>query len=475
MILHEPGPPLEAAPRPSPRLFVSHASGDRTFVDSLVELFRTHYLDVWYSPRHIPAGFWEGSIRRGLAECDWLVVVLSPAALQSEWVRREVELALADPRYYDREADRCRIVPVLIQACNWQDAFPGLKPCQLFDFTGDPDEARDRILSTWGVRRHVVPPYRVGNVTAPVHVFVGGDGHTRYGPGDVHGGIPDGHYRLPDDVRELGYGPGGLIAAREAETRTNDQVFENLPQVRLGGARPGLRNKPLTLRLGWTEYFNTFLTNMNVDARLPDGMTIGQKYAGPIDDLSGSQLSNPVATNLSVVTTDGFIYVAQRGRANQWNTGELQPAVSGDGQPEDLRDDGTYDPFHTARREAEEEALGFMPPVEAVTFFGLAVTFKARFPFLFGEIRVPLDSGQLESRSPSRAWEGRLRGMGIPFTVEGVCDWVLRGYRDQRNRRLRLAAGTTLFSVLQSLHYEYPNRWPEVIDRLMEPRQPPPL
>ena len=192
--------------------------------------------------------------------------------------------------------------------------------------------------------------------------------------------------------------------------------------------RGGLDNRPLRLRLGWTEYFHTVATNMNTDARLPDGLTIGQKYQSALDDLTGSRLSNPIAVNLSVVTRDGFIYAAHRSRHVAWNTPTAtrpayQPAVSGDGQAEDVDEAGSYDPFHTAIREAVEEATGLhRPRPEDVTFFGLARTFKMRFPFLFGELRVRLTAAELESQRPTMGWEGKL--FGLPFTVAAVTDWV---------------------------------------------------
>ena len=52
-----------------------------------------------------------------------------------------------------------------------------------------------------------------------------------------------------------------------------------------------------------------------------DGFSLGQKYAGPLDSLSQSKLSNPLAVNLSVVTRDNFIYFGRRGNSVAWNAG----------------------------------------------------------------------------------------------------------------------------------------------------------
>jgi hypothetical protein len=182
-----------------------------------------------------------------------------------------------------------------------------------------------------------------------------------------------------------------------------------------------------------------------------------------LDDLGESQLSNPIATNMSVVTSDRKIFLSTRGKKVAWNPGEFQPAVSGDGQPEDLDEGGTYDPFRTAMREAREECIGSYPVTpDQVTFFGLARTRGTQFPFLFGEIRLPIASTDLPP--PLNPFEGQ--PFAIDFTIDGVCDWVRKFHLDHYHGRRGGVIGTTLFSLLQSLHYEYPDHWPEVVQRL---------
>jgi hypothetical protein len=151
-----------------------------------------------------------------------------------------------------------------------------------------------------------------------------------------------------------------------------------------------MANIPLRLTLGWTCYYHTAVTNAKTDERLPDGRTIGQAHAAPIDNLLDCHLSNPMAANMSVITRDNQICYVQRGQRTAVLAGGFQPAVSGDGQSEDLTADGTYDPFHTALREAVEECLGQLPKdrISDISFFGLGRWMKTRFPFLFGEIRV---------------------------------------------------------------------------------------
>src|SRR6266436_3921115 len=110
-----------------PRIFLSHSSKDRQLADDLAELFRLHYVETWYSKRDILAGPWESEIYQGLDQCDSFLVILSDDALRSEWVRKEVELALQDPRYFERG----RIVPVLVRPCDWRTLHARLDRFQL--------------------------------------------------------------------------------------------------------------------------------------------------------------------------------------------------------------------------------------------------------------------------------------------------------------------------------------------------------
>jgi hypothetical protein len=348
---------------------------------------------------------------------------------------------------------------------------------QLFDFVRYPEEAETRLLRHLGVEPHQYPPVIVGDVKIPVYILVGGDGRTRFGPGDI---LCDGPGQPTDDSRtyvpdaELQEFAAEYIPKREDECRKEGKVFVNNRQVRLTGAswgaasdKGGLDNLPLRLTLGWTWYYHTAITNLKTDERLPDGFTIGQKYAAPIDNLGDCRLSNPVAVNLSVITSDNFIFLGQRSHNVQALSGGYQPAVSGGGQPEDVDTGGVYDPFRTAIRESVEECIGntYALTTNEVTFFGLGRWMKTRFPFLFGEIRLENITGkQLESMRPTGAWEGiRFK---LPFTVEAVTDWVIQRYRDQYFGRERAAVSSPIFSLLQSLLNAYPDHWVEVIDRL---------
>lgn len=337
------------------RVFISHTTRNAKFTDALVERLRDHYITTWYAPRHMPGGYFKSNIQDALAHCDWFLLVLSPEALASEWVKWEVDITLADPRFNNK------IIPVLAEQCEWTTFHPNLHRYQLFDFLLHPKEAEARLLRHLGVEPHTFPPQ-----------VVGGDGATRFRRGDIlcdGPGLPTDDTRLytpPADVQAFA---ADYLPKRQAECDAQGKLFVNNRQVRLNGVTwgspnpaGGLANRPLRLTLGWTWYFHTAVTNMKTDERLADARTIGQTHAAPIDNLHDCRLSNPMAANMSVITSDNQICYVQRGSRVATLAGGFQPAVSGDGQPEDLTPDGTYDPFHTALREGVEECFGTLPP-----------------------------------------------------------------------------------------------------------------
>src|SRR5262249_48823422 len=118
---------------------------DRDFVErEIVTLFERHGIDRWYSREDIQtASDWEGKIRGGLEACDWFLVVMSPRALASRWVRAEVRWAM------DERPDR--IVPVLLEDCNWHDFHLMMRGVQHADFRNldHREDARKRLLGVW--------------------------------------------------------------------------------------------------------------------------------------------------------------------------------------------------------------------------------------------------------------------------------------------------------------------------------------
>jgi hypothetical protein len=126
-------------------IFLSHASRDRRFATRLASVLRRARLTTWYSKTSIVgAQQWHDEIGEALERCDWFIVVLSPAAVRSPWVKRELLRALNLPRYADR------IVPLLHKDCKWQSLSWTLDAIQMVDFTESSfREGMERLLQIW--------------------------------------------------------------------------------------------------------------------------------------------------------------------------------------------------------------------------------------------------------------------------------------------------------------------------------------
>jgi adenylate cyclase len=127
-------------------VFVSHCESDREFVKkNIVEPLTQFGILTWYAPDDIPkGGDWIRCIEEGFCKCQWMVVVVSKAAIESKWVRREVDLAIADPKMVDR------IIPILIDNTKPGDLSKFLDVMQYLDAREEPrivEVLRDRILS----------------------------------------------------------------------------------------------------------------------------------------------------------------------------------------------------------------------------------------------------------------------------------------------------------------------------------------
>lgn len=75
-----------------PKLFVSYASEDReAFVQPLVDALESHH-NVWFAPYELTLGdSLLVKISQGLRECDFGIVVLSPAFFSKKWPRNELD------------------------------------------------------------------------------------------------------------------------------------------------------------------------------------------------------------------------------------------------------------------------------------------------------------------------------------------------------------------------------------------------
>lgn len=95
-------------------IFLSHTSIDKPFVEKLAKDLKRIGVEVWYDKWEIGIGesiTWK--IESGIRGNEYLGIVLSPEALQSEWVRGELSAAWVK----QMQSKKVFILPILYREC----------------------------------------------------------------------------------------------------------------------------------------------------------------------------------------------------------------------------------------------------------------------------------------------------------------------------------------------------------------------
>jgi hypothetical protein len=128
----------------SEKVFISHASKDKIFVDRLVSDLAARGVPVRYDRLDVRLGdSIPGKINGGISEAKYLLVVLSPAAVKSKWVREELNAALM------RQVASAGtfLLPVLVEDC---DVPPLLGHRRFADFRESPEAGLEELLGVFG-------------------------------------------------------------------------------------------------------------------------------------------------------------------------------------------------------------------------------------------------------------------------------------------------------------------------------------
>ena len=121
------------------KVFLSYAERDEKLAQPIRTELEKGGFKVWdASVKLAPGDNWALELGKALREADAMVVLLSPAALASEHVKREIEYALGEPRF------KGRLVPVVVRAVKeipWI-----LETLNVLRIESDPDRGRRRVL-----------------------------------------------------------------------------------------------------------------------------------------------------------------------------------------------------------------------------------------------------------------------------------------------------------------------------------------
>ena len=91
------------------KVFVNHSHADAPLAARVSEALRRSGLEVWAPDLNLlPGDNWAAEVARALEESEAMVVLLTPAAIDSPDVRRNIEYALGAKNYSNR------LIPVVV-------------------------------------------------------------------------------------------------------------------------------------------------------------------------------------------------------------------------------------------------------------------------------------------------------------------------------------------------------------------------
>src|SRR5262249_14228661 len=136
-------------------IFISYSRADRAYVSRLAAHLATVGIPVWYDFEVETGERFSQEIQQAIDECAAFVVVLTPASVASEWVRREISRAVRKDK---------RILPLLLSPC---DTPIELERMQQEDVTDGQMPAPRCIAYLRGLVSPPAPTTRDADVPAP--------------------------------------------------------------------------------------------------------------------------------------------------------------------------------------------------------------------------------------------------------------------------------------------------------------------
>jgi hypothetical protein len=114
-----------------PQVFLSYSYHDREFARRLVEDLESQAIEIWLLEQQTDASsLIEKKVRHGIEESRWFLVIISPSALESDWVGKELALALQ----VEKARGHPFIIPVLYKG---DEVPPKLNGREYIDFRTD--------------------------------------------------------------------------------------------------------------------------------------------------------------------------------------------------------------------------------------------------------------------------------------------------------------------------------------------------
>lgn len=92
-------------------IFLSHNSADKDFVRKLASALESYGIRAWVDEAEIRVGeslIWK--ISDAIEECDFVAAILSKNSVESNWVKKELEMAMTE----ELAGDRYKVLPIIL-------------------------------------------------------------------------------------------------------------------------------------------------------------------------------------------------------------------------------------------------------------------------------------------------------------------------------------------------------------------------
>jgi hypothetical protein len=225
---------------------------------------------------------------------------------------------------------------------------------------------------------------------------------------------------------------------REMIRQENDfdkaNLFFNGDQIRIDSLKYYKSDRlEVNIKTSRTKFYDEKMTNEFCNRFIASGETVYERFGGSYQDLSDSQLANPLAVNFIVVTSDGYLLICKRGKlANNLNMGAnrqipLVPTVSGTIDPANCIDaNGVFHLNKAVMSEYEEEVFnGHAITDDQIVYLGFARTFAFLYPFVYGMIFS--GKTRYEHEHADRSKNGIIECHGWEYvknSIQDIADWM---------------------------------------------------
>jgi hypothetical protein len=398
---------------------------------------------------------------------------MSPNSKSSEWVEREILKAqkekrpiypillngepwdmLANRQYVNMTHGLTAQSPQKLVSALRRDVNQLEEPVQQPGHILEPSNPKENSLQT-----DISDDLIIGNLSLPVKVLIG-DSHTKFGKNDITVEYnPRWDDNIPQEWRDI---MPKIIRGFEEDARKSGQVLFDGPGYFLRDytfdvINPSSEVLRLKLMMGPSSYYRYIGSNKAIYQKLLQSgeglISLAEKYPLSIMDLSELPLSNYLAVNVNLITSDMQFLVQRRSRRVSNFQGSIASAINASmsrGMKDNAMDEdeaGRANPFITVLREAKEE-LGVNLLAEDIKFFGLIIELEYYQTLLFGEVYTALSSTEIlrKARIAAKDKFEYSKLEFYPFTLQNVATKLL----DPSAIWVPVSALAVIFSVIHA-------------------------